>query len=231
MGNNSFWLGKKFSDDHRAKLSASHKGIRCSPSTEFKRGNPSWLWGTKGKVKPNSGSFKKGNVPWHTGKKRLDVSGKSNWNWKGGKPRCEICSKTVWYTSKRCFKHRFTGKTNYNWKGGPEFCRICRKAIARSTKSGLCINHYKGKDHHSWRGGISKSEHKIRNSVPYKLWRTAVLRRDKRKCVNCGSDNKLVADHIKPFIKFPELRFELSNGRTLCHACDLKLGWKHWNDK
>lgn len=32
----------------------------------------------------------------------------------------------------------------------------------------------------------------------------------------------LNADHIKPFAYFPELRLELSNGRTLCVECHRK---------
>lgn len=39
----------------------------------------------------------------------------------------------------------------------------------------------------------------------------------------CGKrGGKLVADHIKPFFLYPELRFEISNGRTICKDCDLK---------
>jgi hypothetical protein len=36
----------------------------------------------------------------------------------------------------------------------------------------------------------------------------------------CGkTKEKLEADHIKPFALFPELRFDISNGRTLCLPC------------
>lgn len=60
---------------------------------------------------------------------------------------------------------------------------------------------------------------KIRVSADYKLWRKSVVDRDGWKCVWCGSKENLEVDHIKPFALFPELRFVLGNGRTLCKNC------------
>lgn len=53
-------------------------------------------------------------------------------------------------------------------------------------------------------------------------WREDVLRRDGYKCVECGSTDKLEADHIKSFIAYPKLRLDISNGRTLCPDCHRK---------
>lgn len=51
-----------------------------------------------------------------------------------------------------------------------------------------------------------------------------VFERDNYICQKCNKKGgRLVADHIKPFALYPELRFELSNGRTICKECDLKL--------
>lgn len=70
-----------------------------------------------------------------------------------------------------------------------------------------------------WKGGITPINKAIRNSFEYKLWRTAVLERDNYTCIWCGATENLHADHIKPFAYFPELRFAIDNGRTLCIDC------------
>lgn len=72
----------------------------------------------------------------------------------------------------------------------------------------------------SWEGGISPINQRIRSSTEYKLWRKAVLERDNYTCIWCFvKDVPLQADHIKPFAYFPELRFAIDNGRTLCVPC------------
>jgi 5-methylcytosine-specific restriction endonuclease McrA len=78
---------------------------------------------------------------------------------------------------------------------------------------------------HSWKGGITPINTVIRRSPEYRLWRTAVFERDKYACIWCGAKNGngkaiiLQADHIKPFAYYPELRFAIDNGRTLCVPC------------
>jgi hypothetical protein len=73
---------------------------------------------------------------------------------------------------------------------------------------------------HLWKGGITAINQSIRTSLEYKLWRTAVFDRDNYTCIWCGQwGGKLQADHIKPFALFPELRFAIDNGRTLCVPC------------
>lgn len=74
---------------------------------------------------------------------------------------------------------------------------------------------------HNWKGGVTPENMRIRKSFEYKLWRQAVFERDNYTCVWCGWESHwdIEADHIKPFSLFPELRFAIDNGRTLCKTC------------
>lgn len=82
------------------------------------------------------------------------------------------------------------------------------------------VSHFKGKNHWNWKNGVSTENQKIRHSREMRLWREAVFERDNFVCIWCGQiGGKLEADHIKPFSLFPELRFAIDNGRTLCREC------------
>lgn len=71
--------------------------------------------------------------------------------------------------------------------------------------------------------GKRTADKKVRQSWAYKAWRTLVFERDDYKCTECETrGGSLHADHIKPFAIYPELRFEVSNGRTLCVPCHMK---------
>jgi predicted restriction endonuclease len=52
----------------------------------------------------------------------------------------------------------------------------------------------------------------------YKNWRLSVYKRDKHHCrwPGCNLKRKINAHHIMTWAKFPGLRFEVSNGITLC---------------
>lgn len=58
--------------------------------------------------------------------------------------------------------------------------------------------------------------------LEYRLWRCSVFERDEWKCVLCSSNKKICADHIKSYSAYPELRYDINNGRTLCHSCHIK---------
>jgi 5-methylcytosine-specific restriction endonuclease McrA len=72
----------------------------------------------------------------------------------------------------------------------------------------------------NWHGFITPLNQQIRHSELYKEWRKKVMERDNYICQFCGKHGGwLEADHIKPFSKYPELRFNIDNGRTLCRPC------------
>ena len=114
------------------------------------------------------------------------------------------------------------------------------KKIWNKGLKGVCKGYWIGKrrldmcgdKHPMWKGGITPIHQQIRISKQYKEWRKKVIERDNFKCVLCGKEQhgreSLIVDHIKPFALYPELRFEISNGRSLCKKCDNKYGFK-WN--
>lgn len=84
----------------------------------------------------------------------------------------------------------------------------------------------KGKDHPRYKG--NKRTDATRNQYPYKKWRWDVFKRDNFTCQICFKrGGRLHAHHIKHWAEYPELRFELDNGLTLCVDCHSNLhGWK-----
>lgn len=131
-----------------------------------------------------------------------------------------------------------TGVNNpfYGKKLSPESIEKLRKAHLgkkfppeinkKKGRKGILNGNYgkgdkiKGERNSNWKGGVTKKNHLIRNSKEYKLWRRSVFERDNWTCIWCNyKGNKLNADHIKPFAYYPELRFAIDNGRTLCVPC------------
>lgn len=85
-----------------------------------------------------------------------------------------------------------------------------------------------GSKSHFWKGGLTEKNRLERNSAKTKQWIKDIFERDNWTCQTCGSRNGngknvyLSAHHIKSWSKYPELRYEMSNGITLCKDCHRK---------
>jgi 5-methylcytosine-specific restriction endonuclease McrA len=79
----------------------------------------------------------------------------------------------------------------------------------------------RGDKHYAYSHGKRQRNMDDRRSHLYREWRAAVFARDGYKCQDCGDSRggNLRAHHIQPFAKYPEGRFNVTNGITLCHHC------------
>ncbi len=113
---------------------------------------------------------------------------------------CCICGKTV-----------FTQPTQMKYRNRKTCGRLCNGKYRRVVAEKRRIEQ-----------GYTKHQldRLARYSPEAKSWRIAVFERDDYTCQICKvRGNYLEADHIKPFAYFPELRYDLTNGRTLCRPC------------
>jgi len=130
------------------------------------------------------------------------------------------------------------GSDHPSWLGGnrgPKRCGYCKREYSKGPTtsitvfwnqkfcSKLCSDkggfRYSGENHPSYR---ENARRRNRGGSHHK-WANAVIGRDKSTCQSCGESGvELHAHHIKPYKDYPELRFDVDNGLTLCFKC-------HWN--
>lgn len=130
-----------------------------------------------------------GRVAWNKGMKGVMVGEKAS-AWKGGKRSCIDCGVKKTHHSKNYLR-----------------CNPCSKIT------------FRGAGNPSWRGGITPENLRVRGSDEYKKWRQSVFNRDNFTCQRCCKEGHIQADHVLPFALFPDLRFEVLNGQTLCVSC------------
>lgn len=89
----------------------------------------------------------------------------------------------------------------------------------RQLMSKVHLGQRKGELNNKWKGGITSIMTKIRKSNNYQIWKELVYQRDGYKCRLCLNNKKINAHHNRTFSEFPELRFNIDNGITLCKEC------------
>ena len=151
-----------------------------------------------------SSRFQKGIVPWNKGKKIIKT--------------CTFCGT------------RFSGR-------GVKYCSLQCAGKARlgmvfsenlGRKKG-CVPYNKGKKSPETSGEnngkwikdrtLLKDDDKERGGQLHREWSKNVKKRDKWVCriADNNCDGRLEAHHILGWTKYPELKYDLNNGITLCH--------------
>jgi hypothetical protein len=126
--------------------------------------------------------------------------------------------------------HKSYGAKPWLGKKMPEEMRIkISKSLTNNPKvlkrARVFAETHSKENHWNWKGGVTPVNHAIRNSHEYVVWRNKVYARDFWTCQDCGkkcNGKSIVAHHLKSFNDFPELRFIVSNGVTLCRSCHKK---------
>ena len=109
--------------------------------------------------------------------------------------------------------HKIKSRTQGESRKGVPLDEETKRKLSESKKG-----RFAGNKNPNWKGGQISKYQRIRQNQQSKLWSVAVRNRDRFKCQfpNCSETNHLHAHHIESYLKFPKLRYELSNGITLC---------------
>lgn len=149
---------------------------------------------------------------------------------------CQVCNKIINYTIK-------IGKLAWNKR---KFCSLqCKrlawkpynkgstswnknKKMTNSTRVKMSQSKTREK-HPNWKNGKTAKNQVERNRPQYKKWVFKIYQRDQFTCQFPGckqKKEKINAHHIKTWAKYPELRFSIENGITLCVKCHKRVTWK-----
>lgn len=161
---------------------------------------------------------------------RQSKSEASRNNWKYCSISCSTIAKNkkrklpILYNICKCCNKDFPVRTKRerNYK----FCsRSCSAIFSNKSieKRNKISRKFSGKNSKNYIDGSSIKNKFRHKGFKYKIWRESVYKRDNWTCQNCKKiGGKLNADHIKPWSKYPELRYDIDNGKTLCISCHKK---------
>jgi 5-methylcytosine-specific restriction endonuclease McrA len=131
-----------------------------------------------------------------------------------------------------------TGEDHPSWIGGArpnKICQNCGKSFGKKPNQPIttfrvqkfcskpCADkggfRYSGENHPNYKEVTRRKDRRGKHGS----WARAVVGRDMSTCQKCGATGiELHAHHIREFHSHPALRWELSNGVTLCFRC-------HWD--
>ena len=108
-------------------------------------------------------------------------------------------------------------------KNNPNF----GKKFSDEHRCKMSENHadFSGENSSCWNPNLTDKERGIkRNTFEYNTWVRAVKETNNFTCVKCNTcESELVAHHLFAYWKYPEARFIIGNGITLCKSCHNKF--------
>lgn len=203
------YFKRVFSEEHKRKIGKVHKGKVIS-----QKQREALKLALKGKHNSPNTEFKKGHKVSEVIRNKISLATVGTNNpFYGKRHKSETIEKIRLFHLGKKLSEETKRKMSKSRKG---------RKFSMEHRRKIGLSHLKLKEKcWNWRGGITPINEKIRKSLEYKLWRKAVFERDNYQCIwgRKKHGNKLQADHIKPFALYPELRFAIDNGRTLCVNC------------
>ncbi len=129
-------------------------------------------------------------------------------------------NRNYWLGKKRSLEDRLKFRLA---KLGRHRSEETRKKISEANKRlGRHPPFVQGENHPMWIKDRNKLQvrEKKHLDTKYRYWMMEVKKRDNWKCKinNNDCNGRLESHHILDWINYPELRYEINNGITLCHA-------------
>lgn len=140
--------------------------------------------------------------------------------WAAKTGRKKFCSKACFYAGRELKCLFEPGHPDFVPSSSRGHSEETRAKIREATRNKARY----GQDNPCWKGGAREQRKREMIGYKYKDWRNAVFSRDNWTCQMCGKRGVyLEADHIQPWCAFPDLRYEVDNGRTVCRPCHMSL--------
>jgi hypothetical protein len=132
---------------------------------------------------------------------------------------CSICGvKTLDKYSTMCRSCCKKGKPAWN-KGLKGFMKGRKVSLSTRIKQSEA---QLGEKNHMWKGGTTRESQK--RNFRYWEFKDAVIQRDGSVCTICGRFCMYpIVHHVLHSADYPELKHDVSNGKTLCHDCHMTI--------